>query len=592
MALLSLKNISIKFGGAPLLDGVDLHVEAGDRACLVGRNGAGKSTLLKILAGEIEADDGDIVRAPGIKISYLPQDVPTSLSGTVRDVVEGGMQSHADLDHWEHSHAAEQTISLLNLNPDENFTTLSGGMKRRALLARALVCKPDVLLLDEPTNHLDIESIEWLENFLRRQVTTFLFITHDRTFARRLATKIIDLDRGTLAGWNCDYDTFIKRKQQLLDDEAAEWQKKGKRLTKEEAWIRQGIKARRTRDEGRVRALKAMREEFRNRRKAESSSRIKLQTAEKSGSLVIKAKNVSFAYPGAETIIKDFEARILRGERIGIIGPNGSGKTTLLKLICGELTPDSGSITLGTKLQIAYFDQLRSQLDDQKTIAENVAGENDMVDVGGSRRHIFSYLQDFLFTPERAKSPVFVLSGGERNRLLIAKLFLQPCNFLVMDEPTNDLDTETLELLEEQLLQNAATLLLVSHDRAFLNNVATSTLVLEENGHVHQYAGGYDDWLEQRPKPQKKTAAKQTKAVTEKPRDRKLTYKEKRELEELPAIIEKLETEQSEIVAAQCDADFYKQPADIISKTNERAQTISEELEAMIERWTELESIS
>ena len=592
MALLSLKDVSIKFGGAPLLDCVNLHVEPGDRACLVGRNGAGKSTLLKIMAGDIEADSGELLRAPGIKAAYLPQDVPADLSGSVRSIVESGIIGHHSLDHWEHTHTAEQSISRLNLDPDTQFETLSGGMKRRALLARALVSDPDILLLDEPTNHLDIESIEWLENFLLRQVPTFLFITHDRTFARRLATKIIDLDRGSLAGWDCDYDTFLKRKQQLLDDEAAEWQKKGKRLTKEEAWIRQGIKARRTRDEGRVRALKALREDFRNRRKSESSSRIVLQTAEKSGALVIKAKNVSFAYPGEETIIKDFEARILRGERIGIIGPNGSGKTTLLKLICGELTPDTGEIIQGTKLQIAYFDQLRSQLDENKTIAENVAGENDLVDVGGTRRHIFSYLQDFLFTPERAKSPVFVLSGGERNRLLIAKLFLQPCNFLVMDEPTNDLDTETLELLEEQLLQNAATLLLVSHDRTFLNNVATSTLVLEENGRVHQYAGGYDDWLDQRPKPQKTAPAKKAKAVATKNRDRKLTYNETRELKKLPALIEKLEAEQEKILADQCDADFYKQPADIISQSNTRAKNISEELDTLIERWAELEALN
>ncbi len=591
MALISLKNISIKFGGDPLLDDIDLHVEAGERACLVGRNGAGKSTLLKIMAGDIEPDSGDLLCAPGIRVAYLPQNVPTNLSGKVIDIVESSIKSHTHLDHWEHSQAAEQTISLLNLNPEETFETLSGGMKRRALLARALVCEPDLLLLDEPTNHLDIESIEWLEGFLKRQVQTFLFITHDRTFARHLATKIIDLDRGSLAGWNCDYDTFLRRKQQLLDDEAAEWQKKGKRLTKEESWIRQGIKARRTRDEGRVRALVRLRDEFRNRRKASSNSRIQLQTTEKSGAQVIKAKNICFAYPGEEPIIKDFTARILRGERIGIIGPNGSGKTTLLKLLCNELTPNSGDIQLGTKLQIAYFDQLREKLDEQKTIAENVAGENDMVDVGGQRRHVYSYLQDFLFTPERAKTPVFVLSGGERNRLLIAKLFLQPCNFLVMDEPTNDLDAETLELLEEQLQLNAATLLLVSHDRAFLNNVATSTLVLEGNGIVRQYAGGYDDWLNQRPT-KKIAPTNQQKQQQAKPKSRKLTYNETRELENIAPRIDSLETEQSEIVAAQCNSDFYQKPAETITKANNRASEITLELETLIERWAELESIT
>jgi ATP-binding cassette subfamily F protein uup len=591
MALLSLKNVSIRFGGEPLLDEVSLHVERGERACLVGRNGAGKSTLLKILAGDVEPDSGEVLRTGGIRVAYLPQEVPSDLSGTVRSIVESGVPSHADLDHWEHADAAEQAISKLNLNPEMDFSTLSGGIKRRTLLARALVCEPDVLLLDEPTNHLDIASIEWLEGFLRRQVPTFLFVTHDRTFVRHMATTIIDLDRGSLAGWDCDYDTFLRRKQQLLDDEAAEWQKKGKRLTQEEAWIRQGIKARRTRDEGRVRALKALRAEFRERRTAESTSRIKLQSAGRSGAQVIKARDVTFAYPGEPPIIRSFDARIMRGERVGIIGPNGSGKTTLLRLLCGELTPVSGSVTLGTQLQIAYFDQLRDTLDDQKTIAENVAGENELVDVGGQRRHVYSYLQDFLFTPARARSPVHVLSGGERNRLLIAKLFLEPCNFLIMDEPTNDLDAETLELLEEQLQQNAATLVLVSHDRAFLNNVVTSTLVLEGDGHVRQYAGGYDDWLEQRPAapaPAKNPQAEREAVV--KPRTQKLTYKETRELEGIGPQIEALEAEQAEIVAAHSDPGFYKRPAAEIAADHARAEAIALELDTLIERWAELEA--
>jgi len=591
MALLSLKNVSIRFGGEPLLDDVSLHVERGDRACLVGRNGAGKSTLLKILAGDVEPDSGEVLRAPGIRVAYLPQEVPSDLSGTVRSIVESGMPSHVDLDHWEHADAAEQAISKLNLDPEMEFETLSGGMKRRALLARALVCEPDLLLLDEPTNHLDIASIEWLEGFLRRQVPTFLFVTHDRTFVRHMAKTIIDLDRGSLAGWDCDYDTFLQRKQQLLDDEAAEWQKRGKRLTQEEAWIRQGIKARRTRDEGRVRALKALREEFRKRRTAETTSRIKLQTAERSGAQVIKVENVTFAYPGEPPIIRGFDARIMRGERIGIIGPNGSGKTTLLRLLCGELTPGSGRVTLGTRLQIAYFDQLRDTLDDQKTIAENVAGENELVDVGGTRRHVYSYLQDFLFTPARARSPVHVLSGGERNRLLIAKLFLEPCNLLIMDEPTNDLDAETLELLEEQLQQNAATLLLVSHDRAFLNNVVTSTLVLEGDGRVRQYAGGYDDWLVQRPAAQPAvTKKKAAQSPTPKPRTDKLSYKETRELEGIGPRIEALEAEQAALVASHSDPGFYKRPAAEIADDNARAEAIATELEALVERWAELEA--
>jgi ATP-binding cassette subfamily F protein uup len=593
MALLSLQDVSIRFGGDPLLDHMDLHVESGDRACLVGRNGAGKSTLLKILAGDIEPDGGTVFRAPEVRVSYLPQDVPSDLTGDVRSIVESGMPSHADLDHWEHEGAAEQAMSRLDVDPDAQFETLSGGLKRRVLLARALVCDPDVLLLDEPTNHLDIASIEWLEGFLRRQVRTILFVTHDRTFLRKLASRIIDLDRGTLAGWNCDYDTFLERKQQLLDDEAAEWQKRGKRLTQEEAWIRQGIKARRTRNEGRVRALKAMRETFRNRRKAESESRFQLQSAGRSGTQVVKAKAVDFAYPGEEPIIKGFDARILSGERVGIIGPNGSGKTTLLKLLCDELQPSTGTIKLGTSLQIAYFDQLRSVLDGNKTIAENVAGDHDFVEVGGLRRHVYSYLQDFLFTPARSRSPVHVLSGGERNRLLIAKLFLQPCNLLVMDEPTNDLDAETLELLEEQLQQNATTLLLVSHDRAFLNNVVTSTLVLEGDGRVQQYVGGYDDWLSQRQAARAETAKATPVAQAPQPvTKRKLTYKENRELEGIGPRIEALEAEQETLIAAHSDPGFYRKPAAEIASSNARAATITQDLETLIERWAELEALA
>ena len=588
MALLSIKDLSIKFGGDPLLDAVNLNIEYGDRACLVGRNGTGKSTFLKILAGIEEPDSGEIIKAPGIRTAYLPQDVPVGLSGTVREIVNSTQITGGD----QHIRAAEEAITQLGLDAEAPFNSLSGGMKRRALMAQALAVKPDLLLLDEPTNHLDIESIEWLEKFLRRRVRTFLFVTHDRTFARNLASKIIDLDRGQLAGWNCDYPTFLRRKQQLLDDEVAEWQKKGKKLTKEEIWIRKGIKARRTRDEGRVRALIKLREEFRNRRQTETGSRIRLQNGEKSGNLVIRAEDVSFAYPDGPPIIKNFNARILRGERVGIIGRNGAGKTTLLKLLCGTLTPSSGSLILGTKLQIAYFDQLRETLDENKTIAENVADGNEFVNVGGNRRHVFSYLQDFLFTPERAKSPVFVLSGGERNRLLIARLFLQPCNFLVMDEPTNDLDTETLELLEEQLLQSSATLLLVSHDRSFLNNVVTSTLVLDGDGEVRQYPGGYDDWLAQRtPKKSEEAALNRKKPAAERPRDRKLTYREKRELEELPGLIEALEKEQSDILESQNAPAFYRQPPQNISSVNDRLKTIADELEKLVERWAELEDL-
>ncbi|MFN2352297.1 MAG: ATP-binding cassette domain-containing protein, partial [Kiritimatiellia bacterium] len=499
MALISLRGVSMAFGGEPLLDDVSLHVEKGVRACLVGRNGSGKSTLLRLLAGELEPDRGEILREPGIRTAYLPQDLPAGLTGPVRTVVESGAYRHAHAEHWEHEHVAAQAMTRLGLEGDAAFEKLSVGMQRRALLARALVCEPDVLLLDEPTNHLDIAAIEWLEGFLLAQTCALLFVTHDRAFLRRLATRILDLGRGLLAGWDCGYDVFLRRKQQLLEDEDVVWAKKGKLLAQEEVWIRKGIRARRTRDEGRVRALLALREEFKRRRLQEGVSRVQLQAAGQSGALVIKAENVNFGYPGCPLLIRDLNLRILRGERVGIIGPNGVGKTTLLKLITGALPPQSGAVTLGTRLEIAYFDQLRAALDGEKTIVQNLAGDGDMIEVGGQRRHVYGYLQDFLFTPARARTPVKVLSGGERNRLLLAMLFMQPCNLLIMDEPTNDLDIETLDLLEEQLQQRAQTLLLVSHDREFLNKVVTGTLVFEGDGRVRTYAGGYDDWVRQRP---------------------------------------------------------------------------------------------
>jgi ATP-binding cassette subfamily F protein uup len=593
MALLSLNDVSIAYGGPLLLDSVTLHIERGQRAALVGRNGTGKSTLLRILTGEEEPDSGTVVRAPGLRVAYLPQEVPDTLTGTVRDVVQSGQRRHVDVEHWEHEDAATQVISRLRIDPDLTFAELSGGMKRRALLARALVCDPDVLLLDEPTNHLDIESIEWLEGFLMRRVQTLLFVTHDRAFLRRVASRIIDLDRGALAGWDCTYDIFLKRKQQLIDDESVEWERRGKLLTKEEAWVSQGIKARRTRNEGRVRALKALRDEFQQRRLGTGTSRIQLNKAEQSGNLVIKAEDASFSYGEGEPIISGLDLRVMRGERVGIIGPNGSGKTTLLRLLCGQLTPTGGTVTLGTRLRITFADQLRAQLDGDKTIAENIADDADMVDVGGRKRHIFSYLQDFLFTPDRARTPVGVLSGGERNRVLIAKLFLEPCNLLIMDEPTNDLDAETLELLEEQLQQNSATLFLVSHDRAFLNNVVTSTLVLEGGGRVGQYAGGYDDWLLQRPKP---VASRPAKTVTasahaKRPRDRKLTYNETRELETIGDRIHTLEQEQEAMIAEQASAEFYKQDPDSIAAARSRSEELAHEIERLIERWAELEEL-
>ncbi|MFZ4395170.1 MAG: ATP-binding cassette domain-containing protein [Kiritimatiellia bacterium] len=592
MALLSLQNVQVRFGGAPLLDEVSLNVERGERACLVGRNGAGKSTLLRILAGELKPDEGEVVRDRGIRVSCMPQDVPPGLSGTVRKIVESAQPRHAHTEHWEHENDADQVITRLGLDADAQFETLSGGMKRRTLLARTLLGEPDLLLLDEPTNHLDIAAIDWLEDFIRRNVETVLFVTHDRTLLRRLATRIIDLDRGALVGWNCDYDTFLQRKQQLLDDEAVIWARKSRLLNQEEAWLRKGVKARRTRNEGRVVALRKMRDEFSQRRFQEGNSRIQLQSAERSGALAIKVEDVSFAYPGGAPLVRDFSARILRGERIGLIGPNGSGKTTLLKLLCGQLAPTAGKVTPGTRLQLAFFDQLRSVLDGEKNIAENVAGDRDMVEVGGVSRHILGYLQDFLFTPERARTPVRILSGGERNRVLLAKLFLTPSNLLIMDEPTNDLDIETLELLEEQLLQYTGTLLLVSHDRAFLNNVVTSTLVLEGDGRVAQYAGGYDDWLVQRAKPEAPGAAPPPPALPSQTaaKPRRLSFKEKQELAGLGARIAALEAEQRELHAALADPAFYQNSPGEIAPAQTRAAKLTGELEQLAQRWYELET--
>ncbi len=590
MALLSLQNVQVRFGGAPLLDGVSLNVERGERACLVGRNGAGKSTLLRVLAGELQPDGGEVVRDRGVRVSCMPQDVPPGMTGTVRKIVESAQPRHADVEHWEHENDATQVITRLGLDPDAPFETLSGGMKRRTLLARSLVGEPDLLLLDEPTNHLDIAAIDWLEDFIRRNVATLLFVTHDRTLLRRLATRIIDLDRGTLVGWNCDYDTFLQRKQQVLDDEAVIWARKSRLLNQEEAWLRKGVKARRTRNEGRVVALHKMREEFSQRRFQEGASRIQLQNAERSGALAIKVENVGFAYAGGVPLVRDFSARILRGERIGLIGPNGSGKTTLLRLLCGQLAPTAGKITPGTRLQLAYFDQLRNVLDGEKTIAENVAGDRDMVEVGGVSRHILGYLQDFLFTPARARTPVRILSGGERNRVLLAKLFLTPSNLLVMDEPTNDLDIETLELLEEQLLQYGGTLLLVSHDRAFLNNVVTSTLVLEGDGRVAQYAGGYDDWLAQRAKPEAPSAVPAAPPRPAPSKPRRLSYREKQELAGLGDRIAALEAEQSALHAALADPAHYRKSPDQIAAAQARADKLVTELEQLAQRWCDLES--
>ncbi len=599
MALLSLQDITVRMGGDPLLENVTLHIEQGQRACLTGRNGCGKSTLLKLLTGLIEPDEGHIVRAPGLRTAYLPQDVPTNLEGSVQEIVDG--DTHGVVDTYRaHAQAGAEAISRLGLVPTDDFASLSGGMKRRVLLARALACAPDLLLLDEPTNHLDLEAILWLETFLARTGKTVLFVTHDRAFLRKLATRILDLDRGELAGWDCDYDTFLLRKEQLLADEAALWEKKGKRLSQEEIWIRKGIKARRTRDEGRVRALLALREEFRQRRQQIGTSQMTLQEGGTSGELVVKAEGVCFGYEKDQPLIRDLDLQIMRGEKVGVIGPNGCGKTTLLRLILGDLPPDCGTLQRGTRLEVARIDQLRGALDPEKSILENISGDGMYVVVNGQQRHAYGYLQEFLFTPERARTPVRILSGGEKNRLLLAMAFTQPFNFLIMDEPTNDLDLETLSLLEEQIQQHPATMLVVSHDRAFLNQTVLRTLVFEGDGHIGQYAGGYDDWLVQRqPTTPRKGDSASGEAPTSKKNasrsgssGRKLTNRERAELASMASRIEAWEHEQAERLAAQSDPGFYRQSPDAIAEAQARLGALHDLIESALVRWEELESIA
>lgn len=548
------------------------------RACVTGRNGEGKSTLLKVIAGRLEPDRGEIIRAPGLKTAFLEQEVPSDRPGTVREIA-----------------LSEKLISQMGLEADVPFNTLSGGLRRRVLLARVLADEPDLVLLDEPTNHLDIESIEWLESFIRRQSeTAFLFVTHDRAFLKSVATFVYDLDRGQLAGWNCDYRTFLQRKADLQADEAALWLKKAKKLAQEEAWIRQGVKARRTRNQGRVEALRQLRLEFANRRTAQGTSSIRIDTAAASGDRVVKIEDVSFAY-GDRPVIRHFTADILRGERIGVVGGNGAGKTTLLKLLTGARAPTSGAVTLGTRVEMAFFDQLHAQLDPALTVKEVVAQDRDVVSVGGVQKHVYSYLADFLFTPERARSPVKALSGGEKARLLLARLFLRPSNLLVMDEPTNDLDVETLELLEEQLLNYRGTLLVVSHDRAFLDNVVTSTYLLTGDGEVRVCAGGYAEAkkLEKAVKAEKAERAEKAAPPSTPPPQppqapRKLNNRETRELEALPGKMETLEAEIAEIESALADPSIYaKDNARAVALTA-RLPVARAELDAAETRWLEL----
>ena len=602
MALLSLDDVSIAFRGVAVLDGVTRQIEAGQRIGLLGRNGAGKTTLLRLLAGQIEPDSGSCVVASGATVALLQQDVPESLDGSVREIVRAALASRVAqglLEPWDVEPLVNRTIEPMGLDGDAAFATLSAGRKRRVLLARALVAEPDMLLLDEPTNHLDLEAIAWLEKFLAGWRGTLLFITHDRSFLRRLASRIWELDRGRLYDWSCDYDTFLVRKAELLEAEDKQNALFDKKLAEEEAWIRKGIKARRTRNEGRVRALKAMREERSERRSVEGKAEITIQEAGRSGTLVCEAKKIAFAYDGRD-IVADFSTTILRGDRVGIVGPNGAGKTTLLKLLLGQLTPQQGTIRTGTNLKIAFFDQLRDQLDPERPILDQINEGSDFVEIDGKKRHVIGYLQDFLFTPDRLRLPVKVLSGGERHRLLLAKLFTQPANLLVLDEPTNDLDLETLELLEERLAAFAGTVLIVSHDREFLDNVVSSVIVFEADG-VSEYVGGYRDWqqaAQQREqarkaadkKPASKPQAASPTSEPASPPRKRLSYKDQRELDQLPARIEQLEADVSDLHTRVADPAFYQQPADEIAAVQRQLKQLEADLATAYERWETLEA--
>ncbi|HUT88269.1 MAG TPA: ATP-binding cassette domain-containing protein [Thermoguttaceae bacterium] len=610
MALVNLRDLGIGFRGPPLMQGVSCQIERGQRIGLLGRNGAGKSTLLRILCREIEPDEGEVVLAPGAKVSLLPQEVPQDLDGRVFDVILAGLPPADEGDpesRWRNEERVERVLSRLEMDATAPFETLSSGMKRRALLGRALAGDPDLLLLDEPTNHLDIETIDWLEKLLLRWDATLMFVTHDRMFLRKVAGRILELDRGALFDWSCDYDTFLKRKEATLAAEEKQSALFDKRLAQEEAWIRQGILARRTRNEGRVRALERMRRERSERRAAPGKVRMTIDQELRSGNLVVRADSVAFAY-GDHAIFRGFSTRIMRGDKMGIIGPNGAGKTTLLRVLLGQLAPTQGSVRLGSNLQVAYFDQLRGQLDEEKTVQENVGEGYQSVQSGGRKRHVVGYLQDFLFTPEQARMPIRFLSGGERNRVLLARLFAKPANVVVMDEPTNDLDMETLELLEERLVEYQGTVLLVSHDREFLNNVVTSTIVFEA-GEVNEYVGGYDDWQRQRseaatgagasedeassarrraPAATEKTASPSRKAG-EKGGERRLTYREKQELAALPSTIERLEAEIAARHERMSDPDFYKRPGDQIARDTAALRELESKLATSYARWEELE---
>ncbi len=631
MALLRLQNVQLSFGGPALLDDINISIEHNERICLIGRNGAGKSSLLKIINGKIKPDSGEITKQHGVVITQLEQEVPQDMTGSVYEVVAGGLAETGKLlaqfnqlsiqtenqdekwmsqlesvqqkleacDGWKFSQNIESIITRLTLDENADFNQLSGGVKRRVLLARALVQDPDILLLDEPTNHLDISVIQWLEEFLLNYKATLIFITHDRSFLRRLATRIVEIDRGIASSWPGDYDNFLRRKAEQLEAESAENARFAKKLAEEEVWIRQGIKARRTRNEGRVRALEAMRKEHAAIRKRQGNAKLEMDSGEKSGKKVVEAKKISYSIDGKK-LVDNFSILVQRGDRIGLVGPNGVGKTTLLRLLLGRLEPDSGTAILGTSLQVAYFDQLRDQLDEDKSVKDNLDRGADNITINGKTKHVISYLQDFLFTPQRANSPVNSLSGGERNRLMLAKLFIKPANILVLDEPTNDLDVETLELLEDLLLNYKGTVIIVSHDRTFINNLVSSCLVFEGNGIIREYIGSYDDCMQQQQERAANEAAKakqsqqqtnktgKSQAQSTKSTGKKLSFKLQHELDGLPKEIEALEQKIEETEIEMASPEFFKRDHAAAQKVTDDYQKMQSDLEEKYARWETL----
>lgn len=605
MPLLQLRGVTLLYTDLPLLDQVDLQIDQGERVCLVGRNGTGKTSIMRVLSGEEKPQAGDITKPSGVVLTRLPQEVPDGISGTVYEVIHTGLRVGGAEEDWAADIRVEDLMQEMNLPSVKQFASLSGGMKRRVLLARALVGQPDVLLLDEPTNHLDLESILWLENFLLKVKPTLFFVTHDRAFLKRLSTRIVELDRGHLTNWACDYDTYLERKGMALDAEEKQWAAFDKKLAQEEAWLRQGVKARRTRNEGRVRALKALRAQRSKRRERIGSAQIEIQEAGSSGQKVIETKNLTFRYDdpssgGEHMIVRNFTTTLWKGDKIGIIGPNGSGKTTLLKLLLGKLAPTDGEVKLGTQLQIVYLDQLRDQIDGEKSLGQNVSGGAETVTFQGRPVHIHTYLKDFLFPSDRIRMPAKMLSGGELNRLLLARLFLQPANVLVLDEPTNDLDAETLELLEELLVGYEGTLLLVAHDRAFLDNVVTSTFVFEGDGRIAEYTGGYEDWVRQRkavpapvswiPSTPPIHALFPKKGIKIDKR-RKFLNREQKELDELPTKIETLESKQAELSELLADPALYQRKDGEFQRLERELNELHHIIEKNMARWEELESL-